>query len=513
MISNSPDNAIQRDLFSLVVIVFLSIYLPLTIAIGWLLIDWQNWTGFVFFVSFELLFIGIAYDFTESLMATFVSPQKTPQLKHLSFYPPVALVMTVCDDIKDTNQNHWAMLQQTYPNCNVYILDDSQSTDQKALVDQSGWNVVRREGKRSYKAGNINHWLALYGEKYKYLVILDSDSLIPVDYVTRLVLYAEHPDNQFIAIFQSRILPTGTSTLFSRTLGSMAKVRFFILERFANRAGLILSWGHNQLLRMDALRKIGGFYEDISPEDTSLSLMLSATGYSARLVQVDSHDTDPENIISFIRRTARWAGQTAELFSLPWIGTSLRLKILLCFHLYNYTVHNIYLFALILAAWCYDSREISPLELLKYSVTNTDKIWHWVLVLAGLTSLWLAQLALRLFISIRAGVTAKDFFKHMLLASALYSFAGLSVNKSVFRVLAGNNVKFIPTNSKTVEPSLQNLVPEVSFWLIIGLLISLGMLMRNRLLFFSLNGLWLLFWLITPLTLWFFHRDQLVKEG
>lgn len=506
MNEKKPDE--QRDLFIPAIIVFSVIYLLQTWFVAYFLIDWRRLNSGIFFFGFELIFIGIAYDITEALFAIFAQPKRTPSLISLLEYPRVALLMTVCDD---SNSSRWSTLVQSYPNYDVFILDDSKNPAEQALVDKSDQIVVRRPEKHAFKAGNLNHWLGKYGNAYKYFVILDSDSLISNDFVKEMVSFAEHPANGRIAVFQSYIYPIDAKTIFSRVLGSMTRFRFYVADRFANRTGLVLSWGHNQMIRTDAVRQVGGFCESITPEDTSISLGLSQIGYSVRLVNVTSYDTDPQDIFSFIRRIARWAGQTAEVFTLPWSGASFRLKLLLCYHLYSYTIHNIYLVLLIYTAWGFDARGISPMKLFEFIGNNIQELWLWTLVLVEMSVLWLVQFLLRVYLGRRAGISMKEFFRHTFLATALHSFSGFSVNVSVIRGLIGRKMNFTPTNARTPSSSEMNLpyfARDALFWLLTGGLILSGMSLRNTLLFFGLNGIWIFFWMVSPLTLFVFHRDQ-----
>lgn len=508
MESISKSQKTQRDLFAPALSTFSIIYLTQTFFVGWFLIDWSRLSSAIFFFGFEVIFIGIAYDITESLFAIFASPMQTPRIDSLVEYPYVAVLMTVCDDSRPAR---WKTLHQNYPNCDIFILDDSSSLEEQALVDQSGYSVIRRPEKVSYKAGNLNYWLKRYGQNYKYFVILDSDSLITPDFVENLVAYAEHPSNKEIAIFQSLIYPVDANTIFSKVLGSVAHFRFYIAARFANRAGLVLSWGHNQLVRTQAVFEVGGFCEQISPEDSTLSLELSRAGYSIRIVDVTSYDTDPPNIFAFMRRIVRWAGQTAEVFLLPWDGASIRLKLLLCQHFYTYTVHNIYILLLLYTAWGFDSHGISPLKLFQFIGNNFEEMWLWTLVLAEMTLLWMLQFILRIYLARRAGIPLLKFSTHVLLATALHSFTGLAVDFSILKVLFGKKLVFRPTNIKQVDlkKEVLNFRLDVVFWFFSGAAILLGMSLRNYLLFFSLNGLWILFWSAAPFTLLFFHRDQI----
>ena len=44
--------------------------------------------------------------------------------------------------------------------------------------------------------------------------MLDSDSVVPRDFVSRMVAYAEHPSNSDVACFESVIVPWNVETLF-----------------------------------------------------------------------------------------------------------------------------------------------------------------------------------------------------------------------------------------------------------------------------------------------------------
>ena len=57
----------EKQLFILAVLVFATIYGALTIGFGLFVTDWSSWLGVVFFLGFELLFIGIASEQLKNL--------------------------------------------------------------------------------------------------------------------------------------------------------------------------------------------------------------------------------------------------------------------------------------------------------------------------------------------------------------------------------------------------------------------------------------------------------------
>jgi hypothetical protein len=124
----------DKQLFILASSIFAMIYAALTIGFGLFVTDWSSWLGVILFIGFELLFIGIAYDITELVTSTILKPQTLPKHLHLDCFPAVALVMTVSDDVFPSTIERLKF--QTYPNCHIFILDDSIDPLNQAMVDQ-----------------------------------------------------------------------------------------------------------------------------------------------------------------------------------------------------------------------------------------------------------------------------------------------------------------------------------------------------------------------------------------
>jgi len=263
----------------------------------------------------------------------------------------VAVIMTVCDDLSLYHIEQLEELKcQGY---DLYLLDDS--TYAVELPKRLSWIVlsIRRRIRRGAKAGNLNNWLRLFGTKYDFCCVLDSDSIMPSETLLALRQAAAHPMNNRVAIFQTKIRPffEGTTPLLTRLLGLGAVPRARVLGHVHARFNLVLSFGHNQLIRLSALRSVGGFAEDLSGEDTALTLDLAGRGWTTVLVDAWSYDSEPDSFSRYVRRTIRWARQTVELFHRGWIGVPLRLKFLLCRHLFAYLSLGIVITLLGISIW------------------------------------------------------------------------------------------------------------------------------------------------------------------
>lgn len=503
----------RRDWFPVAAVLFGSIFAALTILTGLFFVNWASILDILFFMGFELLFVSVAYDLTESILALLLPPLDLPSKYPLTEFPRVALLIAVCDDVIPEILER--LQNQTYPELDIYVLDDSSTKHYQNLAEQSGYLVLRRGTRRAYKAGNLNNWLDRYGALYKYFVILDSDSMVGDDFVTQMVEYAEHPENQSVAVLQSKILSWNNAATFPRVLGSMAALRLHVLERVANRTNMMLSWGHNSLHRTDSILRVGGFHENITAEDTALSFMLSAQGYTVNLVDVLSHDTEPQSMFHYMRRITRWAAQTVEVFRLPWRCAASRLKLLACYQLHGYFVYSVYLTLLLLAAW-------APSKTIQWSIHDSMTLiinsqlylTPWFGALLAFTGLWGMQFLLRFVLARRARVPIRSFLLHGLLSVSLTLPVSVVVGWAMLRTALGVRAKFVPTNAGTSgTPVLGSIMKSMTMPTIYMGFVLAGLLFRNRYLLYGLNSLWLFLWLAAPLVLWLFHAGETEVRG
>ena len=106
----------------------------------------------------------------------------------------VLMAYCTCNDFDGRSLEE--SMRQSYPFVTTVILDDSTTAEYKKAVDEfaqkHGVAVVRRKDRKGFKAGNINHYLMskkCKDEGYGYYVILDSDEILPPDYVYESLKY------------------------------------------------------------------------------------------------------------------------------------------------------------------------------------------------------------------------------------------------------------------------------------------------------------------------------------
>lgn len=484
------------------VTLFLALY-------GLLVIPWIFWPSgnsafaLLVFSLYSLLAVGLAADVTEVVLALCWPKCSPPRLKARVRETPTAVLMTVCDD---ASPRHLGCLRPlAMAGYDVYLLDDSTAPlslpeDLRKCVT----HVRRGNGRAGAKAGNLNHWLKHYGKRYEYAVLLDADSEMSAHAVETLVLTAEHRANARVAIFQAKIESADSKSLFARMLSAGARPRARVMERVHGPLRLLLSFGHNQLLRLGPIRAIGGFNERLTSEDTSLSLELAAGGWQTRLVDVWTRDTDPESVAAYVRRTTRWARQTVELFHQPWRDVPLRLKLLLCRHLLCYTLPIVGILLLGISLWTGPDTPEKAWRFLAASFSFTDGYEVYGLALWPACAVFLLHTVLRLVIARLEGVSWRLLLLSLILGNAPFAALLLPLAGSVLLSALGFKVRFVPTNSRHALSLDARVHRQLLFSLTTCLLLSVlvaGALYRPGSLLVGFNVIWLAQLLLSPLSL------------
>ena len=176
----------------------------------------------------------------------------------------------------------------------------------------------RRSANTGKKAGNIGDWCRRWGANYEYMLVLDADSLMTGEAVTKLAAIIEkNPD---FGLVQTVPLSIGRNTLFAR------------LQQFAGRLyGPMLAtglafwhrgnsnfWGHNAIIRTRAFIESAGlpmlpgkppFGGQILSHDFVEAALLNRAGWRVCMVPdlPGSYEEIPPGLIDFAMRDRRWA--------------------------------------------------------------------------------------------------------------------------------------------------------------------------------------------------------------
>jgi len=246
-----------------------------------------------------------------------------------------AIVMPICNE--DVNRV-FAGLRATFESIartdvadrfDVFILSDSYKADicvseQRAWVDLcnavGGWGKIfyrlrRRRVKR--KSGNLDDFCRRWGSQYKYMVVLDADSVMSGEGLKRLVRLMEaSPD---AGIIQSAPMATGMDTLYARIQQFASRVYgpLFTAGMHFWQLGESHYWGHNAIIRLEpfmrhcVLAPLPGrdsFSGHIMSHDFVEAALMRRAGYGVWIAYdlPGSFEELPPNLLEELQRDQRW---------------------------------------------------------------------------------------------------------------------------------------------------------------------------------------------------------------
>ena len=230
----------------------------------------------------------------------------------------------------------------------VFILSDS--SDAPIVQDErSAWAQLRealaadprqpqieiyyrlRSRRTHRKAGNVADFCRRWGRDYRYMVVLDADSVMSGDCLVAMVKLMEaHPS---AGIIQTATQAIGHATLHARAQQFASRVtgRLFTLGMQYWQLGESHYWGHNAIIRVEpfmrhcALAPIpgrGGLAGPIMSHDFVEAALMRRAGYHVWLVSdlTGSYEQQPPDLLSELQRDRRWCQgnlQNARLIAEP----------------------------------------------------------------------------------------------------------------------------------------------------------------------------------------------------
>ena len=208
-------------------------------------------------------------------------------------------------------------MKQTYPHVTTVILDDSTEENYKTAVDnfaqKHGLQVVRRADRTGFKAGNINHYFM--GEEcqnagYGYYVILDSDEILPPDYVEESLKYFYARKN--VGIVQANHISDRNRNFFMKLFHVGVNSHWPTYQTMKHFYGFSTMLGHGAMLKRDCYEKAGGF-PPLVAEDLCLSIEARNAGYYVAFApNIVCREEYPIDYVAFKKRHSKWTQGNLE---------------------------------------------------------------------------------------------------------------------------------------------------------------------------------------------------------
>jgi cellulose synthase (UDP-forming) len=218
--------------------------------------------------------------------------------------PPFILKRTVigCQAIK-------------YPFKTVYLLDDTNRPEVKAIAEELGCVYIARADNRYAKAGNLNH--AIAQTTGDLIVVFDADFVPTSNFLTRTVGFFQDLQVGLVQTPQSfyNSDPIARNLGLENILTPDEEVFYRQIQPIRDGAGSVICSGTSFIVRRSALEETGGFVTDSLSEDYFTGIRLSAQGY--RLIYLDeklSAGLAAENLAAHAMQRLRWARGTLQAF-------------------------------------------------------------------------------------------------------------------------------------------------------------------------------------------------------
>ena len=328
--------------------------------------DYDNlWLEYGQIGLYGLLSGWVVTGFVTALMGFYVSVRgdkhalSAKQVAHHPMNPEArtAIIMPICNEDVATVFAGLRATCESVANTghakqfDVFVLSDSYNPD-IAQAERAAWEELRaalaehpnqpqvevyyrlRTRRTHRKAGNVADFCRRWGKDYRYMVVLDADSVMSGDCLTSMVKLMEA--NPSAGIIQTATQAIGHVTLHARAQQFASRVtgRLFTLGMQFWQLGESHYWGHNAIIRVEPFMKhcalapikgTGGMSGGIMSHDFVEAALMRRAGYHVWLVSdlVGSYEQQPPDLLAELQRDRRWCQgnlQNARLMVEPGIA-------------------------------------------------------------------------------------------------------------------------------------------------------------------------------------------------
>ncbi len=227
----------------------------------------------------------------------------------------VLMAYCTCNDFDGKSLEE--SMKQSYPHITTVILDDSTEAVYKEAVDvfaqKHGLQVVRRTDRIGFKAGNINHYFMseeCQKQGYGYYVILDSDEILPRDYVVESLKYFYARKN--VGIVQANHISDRNRNFFMKLFHVGVNSHWPTYQTMKHFYGFSTMLGHGAMLKKECYEAAGGF-PPLVAEDLCLSIEARGAGYYVAFApNIVCREEYPIDYVAFKKRHSKWTQGNLE---------------------------------------------------------------------------------------------------------------------------------------------------------------------------------------------------------
>jgi membrane glycosyltransferase len=356
--SESPTALTATDDFAVRRTLFLGLSILLT-AIGFFLMlnsyagQQLSWEDYVCIGVFPLLFSQIAVGFVLALFGLF-DKLRGGDPHHLmrgawrekeDSIPLAATAIVVPVYNEDVGRvtrgiaNMWHSLEKTgqIEHFDFYICSDSTDADHW-VEEECAWLSLcqklnafgkifyrKRRHRINGKSGNVADFCRRWGKRYRYMIVLDADSIMIGPTLVRLVRAMEA--NPTAGIIQTQPYMVLGNSLFRRVLQFSSQVYGGLFSQGCSMAQMSSGsyWGHNAIIRIAPFIEYCGLPHLPVPDpgkrhvlshDTVESALMRRAGYGVWIAydEPGSYEEGPPNLSDMLTRDRRWCAGNLQHF-------------------------------------------------------------------------------------------------------------------------------------------------------------------------------------------------------
>lgn len=250
--------------------------------------------------------------------------------------PPTAIVLPIYnEDVERVFRGveaMWRGLQESggTGGMDFYILSDSNRPE-NWLAEEMAWLELcrkldgfgrifyrKRRVSRNSKSGNVADFCRRWGARYRYMIVLDADSVMTGRLLTRLVAMMER--NPRVGLIQTSPQLALGGTFFRRIQQFAARLYAPLFAAGSNYWHLFGAnyWGHNAILRLQPFMESCDLPDLPEPEwhrrhifshDTVEAALMRKAGYDVWFAYAEegSYEEGPPNLGDSLARDRRWS--------------------------------------------------------------------------------------------------------------------------------------------------------------------------------------------------------------
>jgi cellulose synthase/poly-beta-1,6-N-acetylglucosamine synthase-like glycosyltransferase len=190
----------------------------------------------------------------------------------------------------------------------TWVLDDGKREEIRILAETLGARYLSRPDNRHAKAGNLNH--ALEHVKADIIGVLDADHVPTARFLTALLPYFHDPQLAFVQSPQDfyNLESFEHQRRWNGQIFNEEAVFYRVIAPAKNRWNAPFWCGTCALIRVEALRSVGGVSTDSVTEDIHTTIRMYRKGWTgAYHNEVVARGLAPDDATSYLIQRNRWA--------------------------------------------------------------------------------------------------------------------------------------------------------------------------------------------------------------